>query len=301
QRLRSLPPPARAPAPVRRLALGRRAADARDRSRADVQSPGAADGRAVRGPGPPDRGRGHGHDSPAEGAGAGDRAGRAERAAGLRGGRRRRHPQQRPGGVRGSGGRSARPGSRPAPAPRDLLSWGARNGPHTPGGGSEASRRSRDAPRSFAREARPRMNFRAFRHRDFRLFLGGQLVSMIGTWMQSVGQAWLVLELTRSPLSLGLVSALQFLPVLFLSPVGGALSDRFAKRRVLLVTQSVMMLQAFVLAVLVGRGHVRYWHVAVLATIYGLGRAVDIPARQSFVTDLVGKPDLPNAVALNSI
>jgi MFS family permease len=145
------------------------------------------------------------------------------------------------------------------------------------------------------------MNLSAFRHRDFRLFLGGQLVSMIGTWMQSVGQAWLVLELTRSPLSLGLVSALQFLPVLFLSPVGGALSDRFAKRRVLLVTQSVMMLQAFVLAVLVGSGHVRYWHVTVLATIYGLGRAVDIPARQSFVTDLVGKPDVPNAVALNSI
>src|SRR4029453_1839980 len=124
---------------------------------------------------------------------------------------------------------------------------------------------------------------------------------MIGAGMQSVGQAWLVLELTRSPFSLGLWSALQFLPVLFVAPVGGAVRDRFAKRRVLLVTQSVMMLQAFVLAVLVGSGHVRYWHVTVLATIYGLGRAADIPARQSFVTDLVGKPDLPNAVALNSI
>jgi MFS family permease len=145
------------------------------------------------------------------------------------------------------------------------------------------------------------VNFIAFRHRDFRLFLGGQLVSQIGTWMQSVGQAWLVLELTRSPFSLGLVSALQFIPVLFLSPVGGAMSDRFAKRRVLLLTQSTMMLQAFVLASLVWSGNVRYWHVAVLATIYGLGRAVDIPARQSFITDLVGKPDVPNAVALNSI
>ena len=79
------------------------------------------------------------------------------------------------------------------------------------------------------------------------------------------------------------------------------MSDRFAKRRVLLLTQSTMMLQAFVLAALVWSGQVQYWHVAVLATIYGLGRAVDIPARQSFVTDLVGKPDLPNAVALNSI
>ena len=145
------------------------------------------------------------------------------------------------------------------------------------------------------------MNFSALRHRDFRLFLGGQLISMIGTWMQSVGQAWLVLELTRSAWSLGLVSALQFIPVLFLSPVGGAMSDRFAKRRVLLVTQSTMMLQAFVLFALVRSGQVRFWHVAVLATIYGLGRAVDIPARQAFVTDLVGKPDLPNAVALNSI
>jgi MFS family permease len=111
------------------------------------------------------------------------------------------------------------------------------------------------------------MNFSALRHRDFRLFLSGQLVSQIGTWMQSVGQAWLVLELTRSPFSLGLVSALQFIPVLFLSPIGGALSDRFAKRRVLLVTQSTMMVQAFVLASLVWSGQVRYWHVAVLATI----------------------------------
>ena len=141
----------------------------------------------------------------------------------------------------------------------------------------------------------------AFRHRDFRLFWGGQLVSLIGTWMQSVGQSWLVLELTGSPFSLGLVNALQFTPILFLSPVGGTLSDRFGKRRILLVTQATMMVQALVLAALVHSGHVRYWHVAVLAVVYGLGRAVDIPARQSFIADLVGKRDLPNAVALNSV
>jgi MFS family permease len=126
-------------------------------------------------------------------------------------------------------------------------------------------------------------------------------VSLIGTWMQSVGQSWLVLELTRSPFQLGLVNALQFTPILLLSAVGGALSDRFGKRHILLVTQTVMMLQALVLAALVASGHVRYWHVALLAVIYGLGRAIDIPARQSYVTDLVGKADVPNAVALNSV
>jgi MFS family permease len=141
----------------------------------------------------------------------------------------------------------------------------------------------------------------ALHHRDFRLFWTGQLVSLIGTWMQSVGQSWLVLELTRSPFQLGLVNALQFLPVLLLSPVGGAVTDRLRKRHILLVTQATMMVQAFVLAALVGSGHVRYWHVAVLAAIYGVGRALDIPARQAFVTDLVGRTDLPNAVALNSV
>jgi MFS family permease len=141
----------------------------------------------------------------------------------------------------------------------------------------------------------------ALQHRDFRLFWTGQVVSLIGTWMQSVGQAWLVLELTRSPFQLGLVNALQFLPILLLSPVGGAVTDRLRKRHIILATQATMMLQAFVLAALVGSGHVRYWHVAVLAAIYGLGRAVDIPARQAYVTDLVGRADVPNAVALNSV
>jgi MFS family permease len=141
----------------------------------------------------------------------------------------------------------------------------------------------------------------ALRHRDFRLFWSGQLVSLIGTWMQSVGQAWLVLELTGSPFHLGLVTALQFTPILLLSPVGGALSDRFPKRRIILLTQAAMMGQAFVLAALVYSGRVQYWHVAVLAAIYGLGRAIDIPARQSYITDLVGRSDLANAVALNSV
>jgi MFS family permease len=141
----------------------------------------------------------------------------------------------------------------------------------------------------------------ALQHRDFRLFWTGQLISQVGTWMQSVGQSWLVLELTDSPLQLGLVTSLQFTPILLLSPVGGALSDRIAKRRVLLVSQAAMMVQALVLALLVWSGRVRYWHVAALAVIYGVGRALDIPARQAYLTDLVGRRDLPNAVALNSV
>jgi MFS family permease len=119
--------------------------------------------------------------------------------------------------------------------------------------------------------------------------------------MQSVGQAWLVLELTGSPFQLGLVTALQFAPILFLSPIGGAMSDRFPRRQIILMTQTTMMVQAFVLAILVWSGQVRYWHVAILAVIYGVGRAIDIPARQAFITDLVGKRDVPNAVALNSL
>jgi MFS family permease len=160
-------------------------------------------------------------------------------------------------------------------------------------GGSDAT----DTPILAAAPAR----LGALQHRDFRLFWVGQLISQIGTWMQSVGQAWLVLELTHSPFQLGLVTALQFTPILLLSAVGGALSDRFGKRHILLLTQTAMMIQALVLAALVWSGHVRYWHVAVLAAIYGLGRAMDIPARQAYLTDLVGRRDLPNAVALNSV
>src|SRR2546422_4340474 len=123
-------------------------------------------------------------------------------------------------------------------------------------GGSEATEGVGGLPRA----PRP-MRLGALRHRDFRLFWIGQLVSQIGTWMQSVAQAWLVLELTHSPLQLGIVSALQFTPILLLSPVGGALSDRFAKRRGLLVSPTGMQLQALVLAALVWSGYIPYWHV----------------------------------------
>ena len=140
----------------------------------------------------------------------------------------------------------------------------------------------------------------ALAHRDFRLFIAGQLVSLIGTWMQSVGQAWLVLELTNSPFRLGMIGSLQFGPMLLFSFVAGAVSDRVRKRRLILGTQTVLMLQALALAVLVASGHVQYWHVAVLATVYGIANTFDMPARQAFVADLVGKNDLMNAIALNS-
>ena len=142
--------------------------------------------------------------------------------------------------------------------------------------------------------------FIALRHRNFRLFFVGQLISLIGTWMQTTAQAWLVLELTRSAWLLGVVGALQFLPVMFLSLFGGVLADRLPKRKVLLFTQSSAMLQASILWVLVATGQVQVWHVLVLAALLGLTNAFDMPTRQAFVVEMVGREDLPNAVALNS-
>jgi len=142
--------------------------------------------------------------------------------------------------------------------------------------------------------------FIALRHRNFRLFWFGQLISLIGTWMQSIGQAWLVLELTHSAWLLGVVGALQFLPVMLFSLFGGVLADRLPKRKVLLFTQSFAMLQAAVLWILVVSGHVQIWEVLVLASLLGLTNSFDMPTRQAFVVEMVGREDLPNAIALNS-
>jgi MFS family permease len=142
--------------------------------------------------------------------------------------------------------------------------------------------------------------FIALRHRNFRLFWFGQLISLIGTWMQSIGQAWLVLELTHSAWLLGVVGALQFLPVMLLSLFGGVLADRLPKRKVLLFTQSSAMLQATILWILVATGHVQIWEVLVLASLLGLTNSIDMPTRQAFVVEMVGREDLPNAIALNS-
>src|SRR5437868_4373622 len=142
--------------------------------------------------------------------------------------------------------------------------------------------------------------FLALRHRNFRLFWFGQIISLMGTWMQTVGQAWLVLQLTHSAWLLGIVGALQFLPVMLLSLFGGVLADRLPKRKVLLFTQSFAMLQAAVLWALVATGEVRVWHILILAALLGLTNSIDMPTRQAFVVEMVGREDLPNAIALNS-
>jgi predicted MFS family arabinose efflux permease len=141
---------------------------------------------------------------------------------------------------------------------------------------------------------------RALNHRDFRLFWCGHSVSVVGSWMQSVGLSWLVLEVTDSPLRLGLVNALQFGPVLLLSVVAGVVVDRSPKRRLLMGTQLCLMLPAFALALLAATGWVRYWHVATLAGVIGVVNALDMPSRQSFTVEMVGREDLLNAIALNS-
>jgi MFS family permease len=143
---------------------------------------------------------------------------------------------------------------------------------------------------------------RALNHRDYRYFFAGQLISLIGTWMQSVGQSWLIVQLTDSAVLLGLISTLQFLPTLLFALFSGALADRLPKRKTLLFTQSVMMILAFILAALVWSKQVQYWHVAVLALLLGLTNTLDVPVRQSFTVELVGgqKEDLGNAIALNS-
>jgi MFS family permease len=141
----------------------------------------------------------------------------------------------------------------------------------------------------------------SLRVRNYRLFAGGQVVSLTGTWMQAVAQDWLVLDLSgNSPAALSFVIALQFAPFLLLGLYSGVLADRFDKRRVLMVVQAAMMLVALTLGLLVVTGAVRLWHVYALALMLGVANAFDTPTRQSFVSELVGAELLPNAVALNS-
>src|SRR2546429_192944 len=142
--------------------------------------------------------------------------------------------------------------------------------------------------------------FGALAHRNFRLFFLGQGVSLIGTWMQNVAQGWLVLELTNSPVYVGLVSALGSFGVLLLTLYAGVVVGRTNKHRLVILTQTLSMLPAFALAALVWSRAVAVWHVAALAAFLGVVNAFDIPARQSFIVDLVGKDDLMNAIALNS-
>ena len=143
--------------------------------------------------------------------------------------------------------------------------------------------------------------FRSLSNRNYRLYASGAVVSNVGTWMQRVAQDWLVLQLTNNNgTALGITTGLQFLPILLLSPYAGLIADRFPKRRLLQVTQLMLAVPALALGVLALTGVAESWHVYVLAFIFGIGSAFDAPARQSFVSEIVGPDDLTNAVGLNS-
>ena len=142
--------------------------------------------------------------------------------------------------------------------------------------------------------------FASLRHRNFRLFFGGQTISLLGSWMQSVALSWLVLILTNSSFYLGLVSALQALPILIFSFLGGVVADRAHKQRLLYLTQEGMMVVALLLGLLVISSYMNIWLLCFLTFLAGTALAFDIPVRQAFIVEMVGKPDLPNAIALNS-
>ena len=141
---------------------------------------------------------------------------------------------------------------------------------------------------------------RSLKHRNFQLFFSGQLISLIGTWMQSIAQSWLVYRLTGSSLLLGSVGFASQLPVFLIAPLGGIVADRHNRHRVVIATQIASMILAAILAALTLTGAVKIWHIFVLAGLLGIVNSFDIPARQSFLVDMVGKEDLMNAIALNS-
>src|SRR6478609_7383897 len=143
-------------------------------------------------------------------------------------------------------------------------------------------------------------SMRALRHRNYQLFFAGQLISLIGTWMDQVAEAWLVYRLTGSALLLGTVAFASQIPVFLLAPIGGALADRVDRRKILIATQSAMMFLTFILAWVTLSNRVKIWHVVTLAALTGVVNAIDLPARQAFVVDMVSRADLVNAIALNS-
>src|SRR5205807_5966504 len=146
--------------------------------------------------------------------------------------------------------------------------------------------------------------FRALQHRNFQLFIAGQLISLIGTWMQTTAQQWLVYELTHSAVLLGVFGFASQVPLLFLSSLGGYIGDHYNRHRGVITTQTASMVLAFVLAALTLTGKIQGWHgawvVVVIAFLLGVVNAFDVPIRQAFFVQMVGKEDLPNAIALNS-
>lgn len=142
--------------------------------------------------------------------------------------------------------------------------------------------------------------FRALHYRDFRLFWFGQCISLTGTFMQRTAQTWLVYTVTKSPMLVGWVGVAQFLPMFLFSLFAGVIVDRFPKRKLLILTQTLFLTQAAAMTVLTFTGLIRYWHILVLSFLFGLTQTLDLPARQAFFIDLVGIKDLTNAISLNS-
>ena len=155
------------------------------------------------------------------------------------------------------------------------------------------------APGPFG-QGRVAAAFRSLKHRNFRLFFGGQIISLVGTWMQTIAQTWLIYRLTGSAVLLGVLGFVSQIPIFLLSPIGGLAADRWPRRRVVITTQAASMLLAFILAALTLTGRIRIWEIIVLATLLGTVNAFDVPARQSFLIEMVGREDLLNAIALNS-
>ncbi len=145
-----------------------------------------------------------------------------------------------------------------------------------------------------------RNTFASLRYRNFRLFFGGQLISLIGTWMQNTAQGWLVYELTGSKILLGVVAAVGSTPMMLFSVWGGSVADRYSKRRIVLCTQVSMMVFAFLFAGLVWSGRIQPWHIMILAALGGCALAFDMPARQAFMVEMTSREDLINAISLNS-
>ncbi|HMK61656.1 MAG TPA: MFS transporter [Dissulfurispiraceae bacterium] len=142
--------------------------------------------------------------------------------------------------------------------------------------------------------------FSALYTRDFRLFWFGQIISLSGTWMHSVAQSWLVYSMTKSPLYLGLIASLSSLPILFFTLIGGSVADRYPKRKIIIITQSLSVIPAFTLGVLTYGEWVAIWQVGIIAFFFGTVNAFDVPARQAFLAEVVSKSDITNAIALNS-
>lgn len=155
-------------------------------------------------------------------------------------------------------------------------------------------------PAAAVKKKRLPVVFRALKHGNFQLFFAGQMISLIGTWMQTVAQSWLVYRITGSAVLLGTVGFASQFPVFVLSTVGGIVADGNSKHRIVIATQASSMCLAFVLAALTLSGRIQVWHIIVLASLLGTVNAFDIPARQAFLVEMVGKEDLLNAIGLNS-